>query len=98
MSRILPLVAVLLASLGLARGSAAAGEQCYSDWSAAAPIVKKEGLLSVEELTPVARQKLNGEIVKVTLCEAKGGFVFRLVVRGLKGDLKTVTVDAKNPF
>lgn len=76
----------------------AAGDACIGDWSVAAPIVRKEGLMTVEQLTPRAKQKLKGDVVKVTLCQEKGGYVFRLVVRSPSGDLQTITVDAKNPF
>lgn len=85
--------------LAVVPGAARSTEKaCYADWSEAAPIVKQEGLLPVEELTPLARYSLDGDIVKVTLCHENGTYVFRLVVRGKKGNLKTVTVDAKDPF
>jgi uncharacterized membrane protein YkoI len=79
-------------------GAAVAEDNCVSDWSEAAPIVREQGLMPVEKLTPAARAKLNGEIVKVTLCKENGLYVFRLVVRGQGGAMRTVTVDAKNPF
>lgn len=95
---IIIIMAVLLFASSLPGLVLAGDGACYSDWSVAAPIVKKEGLVSVEQLTPMARAQLNGELVKVTLCVQAGSYVFRLVVRGTKGDLKTVTVDAKSPF
>ena len=76
----------------------AADTACYSDWSLAAPIVKQEGLTTVEELTAAARSKLKGDIVKTTLCKENGSYVYRLVVRGPNGQLTPMTVDAKNPF
>jgi uncharacterized membrane protein YkoI len=98
MRRIIHLIAALAVLSGSSALAAPDEKACYPDWSVAAPIVKKEGLLPVEQLTPLARFSLNGEIVKVTLCIEAGAYVFRLVVRGKKGDLKTVTVDAKDPF
>jgi uncharacterized membrane protein YkoI len=95
MSRFPALLAALLLTLGLT-GQAAA--ECYDDWSEAAPIVRKQGLLTVDKLTPMAKTKLGGDVVKVTLCEDGGRFVFRVVVREASGSLKTVTVDARNPF
>ena len=86
----------VLALTAVSRG-AAAGE-CFADWSVATPIVKKEGLVTVEELTPLAKTRFNGDVVKVTLCEENGAYVFRLVIKDGRGNLKTVTVDAKNPF
>ena len=76
----------------------AAGGTCYSDWSEAAPIVKQEGLMTVEQLSAAARSKLKGDIVKTTLCKENGSYVYRLVVRGANGQLTPMTVDAKNPF
>ena len=98
MRRFSPLITALIVAAGLSGPAAAEDGACYTDWSVAAPIVKKEGLLPVEQLTPKARAELKGDVVKVTLCVKAGSYVFRLVVRGDKGDLKTVTVDAKNPF
>jgi uncharacterized membrane protein YkoI len=71
---------------------------CYADWSIAAPIVRKEGLTSVEVLSRLAEAKISGDIVKTTLCEEKGGFVYRLVIRDPTGRFKSRTVDARTPF
>lgn len=89
-------IAALLAAAG-SYESAIAGD-CYADWSVAAPIVRKEGLATVETLSAQARAKLSGDIVKTTLCEEKGGFVYRLVIRDPKGGYKSKTVDARMPF
>ena len=75
---------------------------CFADWSVAAPIVRQEGLMSVEQLTAAAHLKLKGDIVKATLCVAKGAaggrYEYRLVVRAADGRLTPLTVDAKHPF
>jgi uncharacterized membrane protein YkoI len=76
--------------------AAAAG--CYVDWSVAAPIVRKEGLATVETLARLAQARISGDIVKTTLCEEKGGFVYRLVIRDSGGRLSNRTVDARAPF
>ena len=76
----------------------AADDTCYSDWSVAAPIVRQENLMTVEQLSAAARSKLNGDIVKTTLCKVNGNYVFRLVVRSASGQLSSMTVDAKDPF
>ncbi len=92
-------IAVWLSTLAvMAPGAFAADAACYSDWSDAAPIVEKEGLATVEQLSSAARSKLKGDILKTTLCKQNGGYVYRLVVRGADGKLIPVTVDAKNPF
>lgn len=76
----------------------AGGGRCYADWSVAAPIVKQEGLVSVETLTKRAKTKISGEIVRTTLCEEHGEFVYRLVVKEPSGRLASRTVNARAPF
>jgi uncharacterized membrane protein YkoI len=71
---------------------------CYADWSVAAPIVRKEGLATVEALSRLAQARISGDIVKTTLCKENGGFVYRLVIRSPKGRLFNRTVDARAPF
>lgn len=75
-----------------------AEDNCVSDWSEAAPLVRQHGLMPVEKLTPLARQQVKGDIVKVTLCKENGAYVYRLVVREPAGQMRTMTVNAKNPF
>jgi hypothetical protein len=88
--------AMLLAAPPVVDRAVAGG--CYADWSVAAPIVRKEGLATVETLARRARSQILGDIVKTTLCEEKGGFVYRLVVLDPKGRLSNQTVDARAPF
>jgi len=71
---------------------------CYADWSEAAPVVMKEGLTTIEALAKTARGKLSGDIVKTTLCEENGSFVYRLLIREQAGRLVNRTVDARLPF
>lgn len=91
------LVALFLLLAGA--GPAQAGDDvCVTDWSEAAIIVKNEGLLTVDKLAEQAKAHNAGDIVKTTLCTENGKFVYRLVVREEKGQLKSLTVDAKTPF
>lgn len=71
---------------------------CYEDWSEAAPIVRKEGLASVTSLWQAAQARISGDIVKTTLCEENGSFIYRLVVRAPDGKLSNEKVDARNLF
>ena len=72
---------------------------CVATWSEAAVVVRQEALVAVEEVTSLARASLDGaEVVKTTLCEEDGRYVYRLLVREAKGRLKTVSVDARKPF
>ena len=89
--------AVLVFATALIPVGAGAG-RCYADWSVATPIVRKEGLVTVETLSKLAQSKIPGDIVRTTLCEEKGDFVYRLVVRDPKGRLGNKTVSARAPF
>jgi uncharacterized membrane protein YkoI len=75
-----------------------AADSCITDWSIAAPIVHAQGLTTVEALSRIAAAELPGVIVKTTLCESNGGFVYRIVVRDKHGKLMSRTVDARTPF
>jgi uncharacterized membrane protein YkoI len=78
--------------------SVARADECFADWSVAAPIVKQEGLASVEELSRKGQGKLPGPIVKTVLCREQGAFVYQLIVREPNGQLKRLSVDARHPF
>ena len=75
-----------------------AGADCIPDWSLAAPIVHREKLATVEALSRMAAGQLPGSIIKTTLCEQDGAFVYRLVLRDEQGHLTNHTVDARTPF
>jgi hypothetical protein len=97
MPRIVAAAALIAAASVFAPGRIAAAG-CYPDWSDAAPIVMKEGLTTIEALAKSARSKFSGDIVKTTLCEENGGFVYRLLIREPAGRLVNRTVDARTPF
>lgn len=71
---------------------------CIASWSDAAPIVQANALISVEALTREAPSKLDGSIVKATLCEENGRYIYSLVLREKGGKLKQTKVDAKRPY
>ena len=87
---------LLLAAAALSPIGASAA--CIPDWSIAAPIVHKEGLTTVETLSRIAAEEMPGNIVKTTLCEENGVFVYRILVRDAHGRLTSRTVDARTPF
>lgn len=89
---------VLLLEAVRASTPAAAQSNCYTDWSVARPIIKRERLATVERLSELALEKDAGDIVKTTLCRDRGRFVYRLMVRNSHGALRTLVVDAKRPF
>lgn len=54
--------------------------------------------MAVERLSQLARALLSGDLLKTTLCEEEGRFVYRLVIRHAQGPVRVVVVDAKRPF
>jgi uncharacterized membrane protein YkoI len=97
MKQLLLAATAFLAVLG-SHAATAGEEPCFTDWSVAAPIVKKEGLVSVERLSDLVRAKLKAHIIKATLCSKDGGYVFHVVIRPEKGKMRTITVNARKPF
>ena len=91
------IIASLVAS-AVALPPVGATETCIADWSDAASIVHQNKLTTVEALSRIATAQLPGAIVKTTLCEENGTFVYRLLVRDLHGKLTAHTVDARSPF
>ena len=92
------LVASALVAASVALAPAGATDGCITDWSLAAPIVHAQGLTTVETLSRSAAAELPGSIVKTTLCEENGSFVYHLLVRDAAGRLTTHIVDARAPF
>jgi hypothetical protein len=75
----------------------AAAEECFADWGVAGEIVRREKLVTVQQLTQANAAGLIDAIVKATLCKDGDDYIYKLVVRGAGGQLKTVVVDARNP-
>ncbi len=97
MTRVVPLILGLVAVF--ARNAAVgAADVCIEDWSTAAPVVKEEGLASVETVMERAKTKVSGDVVKVTLCKQGERYVYRLLVRKASGKHSPMIVDAKEPF
>ncbi len=90
---------VSLAVLAAMVTSVAAEDRCYADWAKASSVVKEQGLASVEQMTERSRGRIKGAIVKTQLCEAEGGgWYYRVVVREPTGQLRSLNVDAADPF
>ena len=75
-----------------------AADHCFADWSDAGPVVRREALVAVRIVHELARQQKIGDLVKVTLCEENGRYVYRLVVREPTGRIVALTTDARKPF
>jgi hypothetical protein len=70
--------------------------KCWTDWSEAALIVRRETLVPIERVSKLASAKHPGaEIIKVTLCEEQGKFVYRVLLRERQGQLRSELLDAR---
>ena len=97
MHRPLALLAILV-TLCLGFALPAAAENCYADWSEAGPIVREQGLVPAKDLQDLAKAKVEGKLIKITLCEDQGNYLYRLVFDKNNGELVDMTVDARTPF
>ena len=88
--------AVLMTSL-LPAATVSGQQSCMADWSEAAPIVRREGLATIERVGRMMRDGAAMEIVTSALCTAYGRYVYRLTVRGAGSGLRTLFVDARQP-
>ncbi len=90
-------LAVLLAAVATAP-AAAADSPCYAEWSDAAPIVARERLRAALDIQILARRELSGDLIRITLCREDSRFVYRLLMRDLKGRISNFTIDARQPM
>lgn len=86
---------MLLAAASLAFSQAAGAETCIADWGTAGEIVRREQLVSVEQIARRVKADGLGQILQTTLCRNGGGYVYRLVVRDGAGQLKNAIISAK---
>lgn len=75
----------------------AMAEECLTDWGAAGQIVRREKLLTVQQLTQEESVLLPGKPIKTTLCKVGDDYIYKVVVRLSGGALKTIVVDARRP-
>lgn len=87
----------MLLPVMLSAGPAPAQPNCIADWSEAAPIVRREGLATMERVGRIMRDGAAMSIVTSALCTSDGRYVYRLIVRGAGGSLRTLIVDARQP-
>lgn len=98
LNRTSPLLISILAFGASATFAASSSEGCIEDWSVASRIVTKEGLAPVERLSAAAGTRLDGTIVRTTLCRENGKYVYRVLVRSKRGEISKHSLDAQRPF
>lgn len=87
---------------------AAIGIAAFASFAAVAPahagcmplgasggVIAKNGLVPGKVAVNKAKAKGGGKVIKIVLCQNGNNFVYRATVLGKKGDVKTVTVNAK---
>ena len=87
-------LAAAAAAVALA-SSAARGDDCLTDWGMAGQIVRRENLITVEEVSKSLAADGIGQLVKTTLCRSENGYFYRLVIRSPTGQLKTTVMTAR---
>ncbi len=71
---------------------------CLTDWSKAGPIVRERSLTPPEDVLMLAEGEVPGRLLKMSLCDDKGRYIYRLVIYAQSGELKRLNVDARRPF
>lgn len=72
--------------------------ECVRDWAQATEIVEREHLATVARLSEAARAQQGAQVIRTVLCEISGAYVYRVVLKGSDGRLRTETVNARRPF
>ena len=90
-------VALPVAGHASAPAMPAIENQCWSDWSAAAPVVHREALRPAKDVREQAQKSNSGQLLNITLCAEQGKYVYRLLILKTAGTLEAVTIDARPP-
>ncbi len=88
--------AVLMAAAGILPCEAVFAADCLTDWGMAGQIVRRENLITVEEVSRSLASDGVGVLVKTTLCRSDSGYFYRLVIRAPTGRLITTVMTAKS--
>lgn len=73
-------------------------DACFDNWSEAAPIVQREGLVSTHDLYQQLRDRHSGDVIRITLCREDNRYIYRVVLRQESGRLVNHSLDARRPF
>jgi hypothetical protein len=87
--------AAVVGALAVLSPGTAFSADCLTDWGMAGQIVRRERLITVEEVARSLAADGLGELVKTTLCRSEEGYFYRLVIRMPTGQLKTTVMTAK---
>ena len=76
---------VVVALAAASSRAPARAEECLTDWGQAGEIVRREKLMTVQQLTQSNAAGLPGQIVKTTLCKDGDDYIYKVVVRRRQG-------------
>ncbi|MGI9411212.1 MAG: PepSY domain-containing protein [Hyphomicrobiaceae bacterium] len=91
-------LALVIVFAGPGPSAVSAKEMCFTDWAEAAVAVKKHKLISVDRLGIMAKRRSNAKLIKIELCRKADSFFYNLVLRGPRGKLRRLKIDAKRPI
>lgn len=91
-----PKAAAFAAAVVMLPCGAASAVDCLTDWGMAGQIVRRQNLITVEQVSRSLAADGIGVLVKTTLCRSEDGYFYRLVIRGPTGELKTTVMNAKS--
>ena len=84
--------------LALPGAPAQAAGYCTDNFSDIASAVQANGLTPAKDLQDLASGKVDGKLIKISLCGSGDAYTYKLVVLQPGGQLVNLSVDAKNPF
>ncbi|ODA66830.1 hypothetical protein A7A08_02127 [Methyloligella halotolerans] len=87
-------IAPLLVGALVSLWSGPAAAECLP-WSSAGPVIQKNGLIPAGRIYNQIQSQHKGQIIKATLCRNGDSFRYKFTVLGSKGDVKSVSVDAR---
>ena len=91
------ILALVLAVLGSGRVAYGAERVCYDDWAIAGTHIELRALVPVKEIRKLAGLKVEGNLIKIKLCQEADKFVYQLVIFAPDGKVRKLSVDAKVP-
>ena len=93
-----PFLCVGFLALAITAGPSFAAGDCSDNWSQMAGTVASNKLTAPKDLQQLAKGKVPGKLVKISLCKAYEGFHYELVFLDGSGQLVNLMGDAKDPF
>lgn len=85
----------LLGTSRLALAESAGHPSCIADWSDAATVVLKEKLIPANSIHVLVRQRHDGELVRIVLCQDGPRYLYQIHLRRPAGQIVNQVIDAR---